>query len=245
MIETIKILKPFDIFRQAYDYMSLRERSLRRFFVLNFLFCAGFNLLDGGLSNPFSLVIALAYYVFWCVFFRTYCHRKPYFAPSKILAGAVPSSKMFFITFVLVFMLLLLPFVPLLMGFNDQYLLFFEKYMEAIQSPQTNVLNMMIFSVIFLFISPVVFVRPYLAWISALQGFSGSVRKVFRQTKGNYFSLLFLMTLIQVPPFLSYGTDEFLECHGWFSVVFCSFYLVYTNLIFAKVYDFFYPMNAR
>lgn len=245
MIEENKLLRPFDILEKSYDYLCLRERSLRRFFMSNFLFCAGFNLLNGGLSNPVSLFIAFAYYIFWCVFFRHYYHKKPYFAPSKILAGAIPSSKMFFIMFVLVFILLLLPFVPLLMGFNDKYLVFFEKYMAAVQSPQTSVLNMIIFSGIFLIISPIVFVRPYLAWISALQGLTGSVRKVFKKTKGNYFSFLILMSVAQLPSFLAYGVDTLLECRGWFACVFYSFYLVYVNIVFAKVYDYFYPMNAR
>ncbi len=245
MIEENKILNPLNIFRQAYEYVCLRERSLRRFFICNFLFCIFFNLLEGGLSNPLSLVLALGYYVFWCVFFRNYYHKKPYFSLSKILAGAVPSSKMFFIMFVLVFILLLLPFVPLLMGFNDVYLIFFEKYMAALQSPQTSVFNMFVFLSIFLVISPVVFVCPYMAWISALQGLTGSIKKVFKKTKGNYFSFLLLMSVAQLPSSLACSVDTLLECHGFFACVFCSFYLVYMNVVFAKVYDYFYPMNAR
>ena len=244
MIEENKILNPFDIFRQAYEYVCKNEKSLRVFFAVNFLFCVCFNLLKGGVSNPFSLIFALGYYIFWCIFFRNYYHKKPYFSLSKILAGAIPSSKMFFIMFVLVFILILLPFVPLLMGFNDKYLIFFEKYMAAVQSPETSVLNMIIFLSIFLIIAPVVFVRPYLAWISALQGLTGSVKKVFKKTKGNYFSFLILISVAQLPSSLSYSVDTLLGCHGFFACTFCSFYLVYLNVVFATVYDYFYRMNA-
>ena len=147
---------------------------------------------------------------------------------------------MIFITFGLLFFLLILPFLPLLMGFNNKYLLFFERYMEMLQAPQMGLLNMAIFSLIFLLISPFAFSRPYLAWISALQGFSGSVRKVFKKTKGNNLTFIALMFLLNLPCFFVYEADIFLKCHGWFSVGFYSIYLLYFNIVFAKVYDWFY-----
>ena len=240
MDDDTKVLPVWGILEKTYLYLKTNEKDLRPFWIVHFLLCAVFNLLPGGFSNPISLIWSLLYYVFWCVFFRFYYQKKPYFCISKVCASAIPSSKMIFITFGLLFFLLILPFLPLLMGFNNKYLLFFERYMEMLQAPQMGLLNMAIFSLIFLLISPFAFSRPYLAWISALQGFSGSVRKVFKKTKGNNLTFIALMFLLNLPCFFVYEADIFLKCHGWFSVGFYSIYLLYFNIVFAKVYDWFY-----
>ncbi len=241
MTEEVKTLHVIEILKQAYDYMSGHEKSLHRIWLTHFILCAVFNLLPNGFSSPISLIWSLIYYVFWCIFFRMYYQKKPYFCFSKVCASAIPSSKMIFITFGLLFFLLILPFLPLLMGFNNKYLLFFEKYMTALQTPSTSLLNVSVFSLLFLLISPFAFCRPYLAWISALQGFSGSVRKVIKKTTGNNFHFMTLMFLLNLPCIVAFEIDTLLGCHGWFSVAFYSIYLIYCNIVFAKVYDYFYP----
>ncbi len=243
MTDQVKILPIKKVMKDAYQYMHQNEHTLRLIWLINFLLCAIFNLLPGGLSNPIGLIWSIIYYVFWCVFFRFYYQKKPYFCFSKVCASAIPSSKMIFITFGLLFFLLILPFIPLLMGFHNKYLLLFERYMSALQMPQTSVLNVLVFSIIFLLISPFAFCRPYLAWISALQGYSGSIRKVFKKTKGNNIKFLSLIFLLNLPCFVAYGADVMLKCHGWFSVGFYSIYLIYFNIVFAKVYEYFYPQN--
>ncbi|MBR2299773.1 MAG: hypothetical protein IJ870_04280 [Alphaproteobacteria bacterium] len=243
MAESVKTIQVTDTLKNSYVYISKNERILRPFWLINFLFCGAYNFLPGGFSNPFSLIWSLGYYIFWCIFFRVYYQKKPYFCATKICASAVPSSKMIFITFGLLFVLLILPFVPLLLGFHNKYLLVFERYMAMLQMPETSVLNVLIFSIIFLMISPFAFCRPYLAWISALQGYSGSIRKVFKKTAGNNVKFLSLIFLLNLPCFLAYGADVLLRCHGWFSVGFYSIYLIYFNIVFAKVYDFFYDVK--
>ena len=240
MTEEVKILNVSAVLKEAYAYMSANERNLHKIWLIHFALCAVFNLLPGGFSNPISLVWSLGYFVFWCVFFRIYYQKKPYFCFSKICASAIPSSKMIFITFVLLFFLLILPFLPLLMGFNNRYLLMFEKYMTALQTPSTSLLNVSVFSLLFLLISPFAFCRPYLAWISALQGFSGSVRKVFKKTVGNNLRFMLLMFLLNLPCILAFEIDTLLGCHGWFLAAFYSIYLIYCNVVFAKVYNHFY-----
>jgi len=240
MSDEIKILPVWKILKRAYIYMHLNEKDLRPIWFVHILLCAVFNMLPGGLANPVSLAWSLTYYVFWCVFFRLYYQKKPYFCFSKICASAVPSSKMIFITFGLLFFLLILPFIPLLMGFHNKYLLIFEQYMSALEVPETSLLNVFVFSVIFLLISPFAFCRPYLAWISALQGLSGSIRKVFRKTAGNNLRFILLILVLNLPCLAAYEADVLLGCHGWFSVGFYSFYLIFFNIVFAKVYDYFY-----
>jgi len=111
--------------------------------------------------------------------------------------------------------------------------------MEALQSPETSLVNTTIFSVFFLVLSPIAFCRPYLAWISALQGYSGSIRKVFKKTSGNYLKFLGLMFILNLPGFFVYEADTLLNCHGWFSVGFYSIYILFFNIVFTKVYDWF------
>lgn len=244
MIETTKTLPVLSILQKAYAHLSNNEKKLRPFWLIHLAFCALFNAISNGLSNPLSLVVCVFYYIFWCVFFRFYYQKKPYLDGRKILASAIPSSKMIFITFALLLFLLFVPFLPLLLGFNNTYLPFFEKYMSLLQAPEAGLINIGIFSLIFLGISPFAFSRPFLAWISALQGYSSLMRKVFQKTRGNNVQFFKLMFLLQIPCFLIFCADNRLGCHGWLSACFYSVYLLYFNLVFAKVYDFFYDVKS-
>ncbi len=240
MRKDIKNLPVLNVLEDAWLYMCKNQSNLHIFWVTHLAFCAFYNLLPNGFSNPFSLLWLILYYVFWCIFFRFYYGKRPYFSFKKILASAVPSSKMLFISFALMFFLLMVPYIPLLMGFNNKYLLVFENYMATIASPEISLFNVVVFSFIFLLISPIALCRPYLAWISALQGYSGSVRKVFKKTKQNNLRFLYLMFLLNLPGFFVYGIDLFIGCHGWLCACFYSIYLIYFNLVFAKIYDYFY-----
>lgn len=238
--DDVKILPVMDILKQAYKHMLENEKMIHPLWFVHIVLCAAVNLIEGGFSNPLSLIWAVFYYIFWCVFFRMYYQKKPYFSPKKMGASLLPSTKMFFLSFSMLLLLVVLPYIPLLMGFHNRYLAAFEHYMAAIQAPEMSLYNTAVFSLVFLVISPIVFCRPYLAWISSLQGCSGSIKKVFKKTKGNYMPFVYLMFLLNLPCFVAYGFDSMLGCFGWFSVMFYSVYLIYFNIVFAKVYDFFY-----
>lgn len=239
----IKILPVRQTLKEAYQYMVQNEKAIHPIWFIHIVLCAVINLMEGGFSNPLSLIWLVAYYIFWCVFFRMYYQKKPYFSFKKIGASVLPSTKMFFMTFSLILLLVVLPYIPLLMGFHNRYLAAFERYMAAIQAPEMSLYNSAVFSLVFIVISPIVFCRPYLAWISSLQGCSGSIKKVFKRTKGNDMSFMYLMFLLNIPCFIVYGFDMMLGCFGWFSVVFYSIYLIYFNIVLAKVYDFFYQQS--
>jgi len=238
-----KILPVLGILKQAYQYMRDNEKAIHPVWFVHIVLCVAINLIEGGFSNPLSLLWSVAYYIFWCVFFRLYYQKKPYLSFKKIGSSVLPSTKMFFMTFAILFLLVILPYIPLLMGFHNRYLAVFERYMAAMEAPQMSLYNVMIFSAIFLVISPIVFCRPYLAWISSLQGCSGSIKKVFKRTKGNDMPFVYLMILLNLPCIAVYGFDTLLGCGGWFSAVFYSVYLIYFNVVFAKVYDFFYQQS--
>lgn len=243
MTEDIKRLPVMMTLKTAYERLNQTQNVWRVFWLVNFAFCAVFNLLPKGFANPFSLVWSVGYYVFWCVFFRVCYQKKPYLMWQKVVASAVPSSKMIFITFVLLVFLLFLPYIPLMLGFKGQYLLYFERYMAMLQAPEISLFNVAVFSVIFLLCAPIAFCRPYLAFISAVQGLSGSVRKIFKKTQGNYLPFLALMIALNLPCLLVYELDTLLMCHGWFQVGFYSIYLIYFNIVFATVYNTFYDIK--
>ena len=238
--EQAKAFPVIDILKQAYTYMLANEKAIHPIWFVHIVLCAAINLIEGGFSNPLSLIWSVVYYIFWCVFFRQYYQKKPYLSFKKVGASLLPSTKMFFMSFALIMLLVILPYIPLLMGFHNRYLALFEQYMASLQAPQMSLYNMAVFSLVFLVISPIVFCRPYLAWISSLQGCSGSIKKVFKKTKGSDMSFVYLMLLLNIPCFAVHILDTALGCFGWFSVIFYSIYLIYFNVVFAKVYDWFY-----
>lgn len=243
MQEEIKLLPLRQVFWGAYQYMQSNQKTMRLFWVANLVFLVAFKFIENGFSNPWSMLWLLGYYIFWCGFFRVYYDKKPYFWTKKVVSSMVPSTKVIFLTFIFLFLLAVLPYLPLLMGFNDQYLLFFEKYMEMLENAQNaraNLLNVAVFSAVFLVVSPLIFCRPFFAFIAALQGLNGSMHKAFYKTRHNYGRFLAVMTFLNLPWLAAYELDAYFEMHDWFVIGFSSFFLVYYYLVFAKMYDFFY-----
>lgn len=224
-------------------YLESNQKMMRMFWLANFLFLILFRFIEGGFSNRISIFWLLAYYIYWCVFFRVYYDKKPYFDLRAFLGSAGPSIKIVFITLLVALLLALLPYLPLLMGFNGRYLVFFEEYMAALENIEANILNQVVFSLILILISPLIICRPYFAWISSILGLSGSMRKAFRKTEGNYFQFILAMLFLNLPCVLVLEADKYLQCHGWLAVSFYSIFFLYFNLVFAKMYDFFYHTN--
>lgn len=228
------------VLAQAYQYFCQNQKVLRYFWLGNLALLSVFSFIPQGFSNPLSMLWLVAYYVFWCGFFRVYYHKQPYFMTKTIFGSMVPSTKIFFITLFAAFLLVILPYLPLLMGFNDRYLLFFEKYMAALQNVEGSLLNRLVFTGVLVLISPLIICRPFFAWISSLQGLNGSMRKAFRKTEDNYWNFVLIMLLLNIPCVVAFELDLFLGCHGWLAVGFYSLFFIYFNLVFAKLYDFFY-----
>lgn len=240
MAETLKKLNIKEVFSGAALQLETNSRVLRWFWLANMVFLSAFRFIDGGFSNPLSIVWLGVYYVYWCVFFRVCYHKKPYLQTKVIIGSIVPSTKIVFITLIFAFLLVLLPFLPLFMGFNNQYLLFFEKYMMALQNMEAGILNQTIFALILILVSPQILCRPYFAWIASLLGQRGSLRKAFRKTAGNNLRFMAVMFLLNLPCVIIWEADLYLGCEGWLAVAFYSIFFLYINLVFAKMYDFFY-----
>ena len=240
MADEVKSIPIRQILRQALTYFYANVKSMSLFWLINFLALGLFNFIEGGFSNPISIVWLLGYYIYWCVFFRFYFNKKPYILTMDIFGSIVPSTKIFFLFVMATFLLIILPFLPLFMGFNEKYLLFFEKYMLTLQNIEGDVVNQFIFSGILLIASPIIIARPVFAWMSSLQGLNGSFKKAFRKTQGNYWRFLFIMVFLNIPCVIFYEVDKVLCLNGWLSTFVCAGFFVYFNLAFAKMYDFFY-----
>lgn len=240
MADEIKPIPIKSILKTALEYLQNNQTVLRYFWLVNFIFLSVFALILGGMSSSLSIVWLMCYYIYWCGFFRVYFQKKPYFLTMNIFGSVIPSTKIFFITVLATFILIVLPYLPLFMGFDDKYLLFFERYMEALQDEEASILNQVILSIILVIISPVIICRPYFAWISSLQGLNGSMLKAFRKTAGNYRRFVWIMLLLNIPCLTVYELDTYLACHGWLSIGFYSIFFIYINLVFAKLYEYFY-----
>lgn len=240
MADDIKKIQVRNTFKSALHYFKANQKIMILFWLANAVLLGIFSLISGGFANPLSIVWLMLYYFYWCGFFRVYFKKKPYFLTMDIFGSIVPSTKIFFITIFFAFLLVLIPFLPLFMGFNDKYLVYFEAYMDALENVEANILNQMVFSAVLLMVSPQIICRPFFAWIASLQGLNGSLRKAFRRTEGNYWNFILIMLILNAPCFIIYELDLYLGCHGWLTGSFCSVFFLYLNLVFAKLYDFFY-----
>ena len=181
---------------------------------------------------------AAVYYVFWSYFFRWYFNRKPYLLVKPIVSSMVPSSKILVLGAVFATILVVLPFAPLFMGlspeFNDRYMRFLQKYMQ-----ESDLVDLGLNVVLVLF-SPLIFYRPFLAWISALTGRSGSLRSAWARTEGNYWEFLLMALLFNFGVVAVQQLMGFMDVPLPFLLAALSPLVIYYNVVMAKSYEFFY-----
>ena len=241
MCENVKRISVFEILSQAWLCSKQKKDLFGIFTLLNFLYLLSFNFIDGGLSNKISILWVLAGYVMWCAFFRVYYGKKPYLISGDIFESLIPSTKMFFLVIISIKLFFgVLPYLPLLMGFDDKYLLLFEAYMQQLQEESINTLNMFVLFSILMLLFPFILCRPFLAFIASVQGFNGSLRKAWKKSVGNYWQFIAIVFLLNVPCVIIYEIDSYLGCNGYLSLSFYSVFFVYYNFVYAKLYDFFY-----
>ena len=240
MADTIRKIPVFNIFKQALQYIKENKAVLGLFVLINFAFLFCFWHIDGGLSNKKSILWILSYYFYWCVFFRFYYKKKPYFITTDVFSSLIPSTKMFFLVVALSLLLAVFPYLPLFMGFDDKYLTYLESYMLQLQNASANSLNMIILSALIMLFMPFILCRPFLGFIASVQGLNGSIKKAWKKSTGNYWQFISIMFLLNLPCAAIYEADKYLGCNGYLSLAFYSIFFIYYNLVFAKIYDFFY-----
>lgn len=243
----IKKLAVKNILKEVFVY-ALKERDVFVITsIINFAFLGVYSLFVGTTSSGLFLPWICLYYAFWFAFFRYYYNKKPILFTNQIFGTIAPSTKILFIIFSLTLFVILLPFVPLFIGYNEEYAFFIDKYMSSIQTLSQskdvsgqNILPLVILYSILLILSPIVLIRPMFAWISSLIGRSGSIRNAFNNTHGNYLNFLLLSLIFELPLSL---VEIIMEKYHFDEVIiwlFASPLIVLGNIAIAKSYDFFF-----
>ena len=220
-MENKEITKTFPVaetFLASWRYCRENRRHIAVFTLVNWLLLLlGFKFM-GGTGNILFIFWCVLYYLFSCFFFRFYYNRRPYLLTHKIFDSLVPSTKILFLTLALATLLAYLPFAPLFLGFpaemmEDYAVGFIQEYMDE------NKLYDMGLALVLLLVSPIIFFRPMMAWISSVIGRSGSLRNAWRRTKGNYLRS---------------------RADSWLAWTLLAPLIIYCNVFLAKSFDFFF-----
>ncbi|MBR1398692.1 MAG: hypothetical protein IJ564_00755 [Alphaproteobacteria bacterium] len=233
------------LLNDTFSYIRENPQFVLCLIVVNMVFMLFFKAI-GGISNPLSILWCAAYYLFWCWFYRYYYHLKPYIFSKTVFGSLAPSTKALVLMGLVFAVILVTPMVPLFVGFNDVYLNYYENYISAVESLSTqndieaSFADIAIIYGIFALLSPMLICKPYMAWISSLRGHNASFRKAGDKTKGNYLSFAIISALLLYPEAVCDKLDAILGADKWLSYVCSTLIFAYTNIIFAKMYDFFY-----
>ena len=241
-------LKLDKLLRETFVCMVANKQFVLCVAVINMVFMLFLKSL-GGISNPFSILWAVSYYLFWCWFYRYYYHLKPYIFSKVIFGSLSPSTKALVIMFLVTVCIIFTPMIPLFLGFNDVYLNFYEQYtaaLENLSSPKdigTSLIEICVVCLLLSLMAPALICKPYLAWISSLRGTNSSFKKAGNKIKGNYWNFVIISAMLLFPEAIFDRLDAILSLQSWLSYMVGTLIFVYTNIIFAKIYDFFYLKN--
>ncbi len=242
-----KILKmnAFHILREANRYIANNPMFVLCVCVVNMVYMLCLKAIPEGIQNPLFVVWIITYYIFWCFFYRFYYQLKPYFLSKVLLGSLTPSTKAMVIIAALGFGIALLPMVPLFLGFDDVYMDIYERYLQpegglAFAEARFSLSDIVLIYGIMTLLAPMLICKPYLAWIASLRGQNASFRKVGDKTKGNYWQFVLISALLLYPEALASQLDAYWHLHNWFDYTVSTIIFIYTNIVFAKIYDFFY-----
>lgn len=182
--------------------------------------------------------IMLVVYVLWGMYFRFYFNRKPYFDCKILFNSLVPSTKVVVLSVIIGTLLIILPILPLFISTSPEFL---NKYILFLQGDvEHRGMLLLIANILFILASPIIAYRPFLAWISALIGRSGSLRFAWERTKGNYveFLLIAIITNLSISV-VRWGIWQ-VGGNDYMTLLFMSPVLIYFNVVAAKIYEFFF-----
>ena len=231
------------VFSASWSYLKNNWRLMGIFALANYILMATGVYVLGGTEHPLFLLLLVVMYIFWGYFFRFYFGKKPYLLFKPFVRSLTPSVKVVFATVVVVFGVLLLPYIPLLLGiisetemqsYVDEYLFFLQKYMQ-----DSHLLDIVL-NLALVLIMPLILYRTLLAWVAALMGRRGSLRVAWSKTKGNYWQFVLMALVMNVPLILLNYIAEISCFWEGISLPLSSLLLVYYNLVIAQVYEFFY-----
>jgi hypothetical protein len=230
------------ILKSSAKFVLLYKNTFAVWFIINFILLYVFHLIPNGWKNSLSIIWLVGYYLFWSIFIRYTMQHPPYFSLIRIFNGLIPVSKIMFMNISIFILLIITQYVPLLMGFQDKYLEFFEKYMGVLQSynglPEKTLLYFFM-----ILISPYTISRPYLAWISSLVGKSRSVMDAYKKTTGNYWNFVLCFTVMTALFVIAYYIDTIYNVNTLIFIT--SISSLYFNVVFINLYKSFYKRKTR
>lgn len=224
------------ILRSSFNFFNSKPLTMLIFSVLNYI-----TILVGVYtwSTPAFLLLAVVAYIFWSYFFRFYFGKKPYFQSKSMVSSLAPSTKILVVGFVVLTLLIVLPFAPLFMGIMsistaDAYLQFLKTYMQDSQALDTFL------GVITIFVAPYIFFRPMFAWIGSLLGRNGTLKLAFAKTTGNYWQIVAILLILNIPFMLIEQICRAFDFEIYLQLLLISPLIVYGNIVIAKAYSFFF-----
>ncbi|MBR2137330.1 MAG: hypothetical protein IJ852_05175 [Alphaproteobacteria bacterium] len=237
------------LLKQVNSYIVSNPLFVTCIFMTNMAFMLLYKSIPGGIVNPISIVWVVFYYIFWCAFYRYYYQLRPYIFSRAVLGSLSPSTKALFIMFLVMMTIIILPMLPLFLGYDDLYLDYYEQYvqifegMSATSETQLSFGNLVVGYAIMSLLAPFLICKPYMAWISSLRRRNASFAQAGEKMRGNYFQLVLISAMLLYPEALGTQIDHSLHLNDWLSYFMMSLVFVYTNIIFAKMYDHFYLKN--
>lgn len=237
------------LLKQVHLYIASNPLFVLCIFITNMVFMLIYKAIPGGIVNPISIAWVIFYYIFWCAFYRYYYQLRPYIFSRAVLGSLSPSTKALFIMFLVMVTIVMLPMIPLFLGYDDLYLDYYEKYVQVFEgmssasSVQISLRELFIGYAILALLAPILICKPYMAWISSLRRRSASFAQAREKMRGNYVQLVIISALLLYPEAVGTYIDRLFYLNDWLSYVVMSIVFVYTNIVFAKMYDHFYLKN--
>ena len=233
--KNIRKLPLFKIMNEAAKYCSA---DWVRFALFNLVaYFVGSLALFSWKSLWFWPVLVLMY-VLWGGFFRYYLERKPYFDLKALMFSLVPSTKIVVLTVVIGSILMLLPIVPLFLNLPPELKVQYTNFLQG--DFEQNDVFMLVASIMFLLVSPQIAYRPFLAWISALNGRSGSLRFAWEKTKGNYAEFLLIGIVTNLVVSVVRWLIVYFGGNDYITMLFLAPIVIYFNVLSVKAYEFFF-----
>ena len=128
--------------------------------------------------------------------------------------------------------LILLPFALPFLGLGDT-----DYYLRFLNDKQTLDAVM---GVVSIFIAPFLFFRPFFAWIGSVLGRNGNLRFAMNRTKGNYWQIVSLLLILNIPFVIVEQVSQALDFPNYLLFLLLSPLIVYANLVIARSYEFFF-----
>lgn len=224
------------VLADALNFCLRFRQQVLLFSGLNYLFCAA--AAYSWKSFWFWPVLVLMY-MLWGGLIRWYFKRKPYLQPEALFYSMIPSTKIVVLSVLIVSAVLLLPvavfFIP---GLPAEFISGYSHFLQVTMQ-ESDIMDTIV-NLIMVLLSPVIFYRPVLAWISALIGRSGSFHQAWNRTKGNYWEFLLLAIAFDLLCALIYKGGLSIGISIYLLFLPLSFLLIYSNLVLCRIYEVFF-----